>query len=302
MTGMMDRSLLTPLCDCTCTVVAHTAVSPSLRVLHLKPVANHRGEAVHQFVSGAGQFVMLDVGDGFQDSVFQRFRRPMSVYRCHDDGTFEIFYKIHGEGTRLLAQKLVGSALRVLGPLGHPFSTVDEHNVLLVGGGIGIAPLVGWLEQACESTRQQAQLVYGVRTAEEVGIASHLDALLNTWALCTDDGSAGMQGTVVDWLNTYQPKPSAVLVCGPWGMMVAVSQWFAAHHPQVPVWTSLEERMPCGTGACTGCVVFRKEPDGSLASWPSKICLEGPVFRADTIEWNRSQPLVSACSVQGACE
>jgi NAD(P)H-flavin reductase len=81
----------TPLADLTCRIINHTVASPSLRLLHLQPVANHRGEPVTHFACVAGQFVMVDVDQ--QKGLYERLRRPMSVYRTHADGSFEIFYK-----------------------------------------------------------------------------------------------------------------------------------------------------------------------------------------------------------------
>ncbi|MDH4378309.1 MAG: dihydroorotate dehydrogenase electron transfer subunit [Vampirovibrionales bacterium] len=288
----------TPLADLTCRILSHSVVSPSLRLLHLQPIANHRDEPINHFACVAGQFVMIDVDQ--RKDLYERMRRPMSVYRTHADGSFEIFYKVHGTGTQHMSELSVGDALNMLGPLGKPFPLeLNTDHVLLIGGGIGVAPLVFWAEQATESTRGNAQLLYGVRNADEVGIEADLQATFGEgFYLCTDDGSAGFGGTVVDWLNAHRDAvtPSAVLVCGPWGMMAAVSQWFAAHQPNTPVWASLEERMPCGTGACTGCVVFRTDTAESSAEWPTKTCTEGPVFRANTIRWDPQSRLINSPS------
>jgi dihydroorotate dehydrogenase electron transfer subunit len=293
----------TPLADLTCRIVSHTVVSPSLRLLHLQPAANHRGEPVTHFNCVAGQFVMIDVDQ--QKGLYERLRRPMSVYRTYPDGSFEIFYKVHGTGTQHMSELSVGDSLNILGPLGKPFpSEIDTQNVLLIGGGIGVAPLVCWAEQAPLGIANSSQLLYGVRNASEVGIESDLTTTFgNRFHLCTDDASAGFGGTVVDWLsaNAETIAPSGVLVCGPWGMMAAVSQWFTSHQPATPVWVSLEERMPCGTGACTGCVVFRTDTEESSSAWPTKTCTEGPVFLASTIRWDRSMPAPTTCATKEVC-
>ncbi len=304
---MLNTIVPTPtqLADLSCRILNHTVVSHSLRLLHVQPIANHRGEAVTHFACTAGQFVMIAVDQAFNKAPFGRMRRPMSVYRTHTDGSFEIFYKVHGAGTQQMSELSVGDTINILGPLGKPFpSKINPDNVLLIGGGIGVAPLVCWAEQAPKSAKTSAQLLYGVRNAEEVGIQKDLGSTFGSRLhLCTDDGSTGFGGTVVDWLNTNQASitTSAVLVCGPWGMMAAVSQWFATHQPATPVWASLEERMPCGTGACTGCVVFRSDTDDSSSNWPTKTCVDGPVFRADTIEWNRTMPAPTPCATKEAC-
>jgi len=231
-----------------------------------------------------GQFVMLDL----PTPAFM-FRPPFSLLRVLENQEFEILYKVVGNGTRQMAAFKQGQMLNVLAPLGKSFPETWQHKkTLMIGGGIGIAPMffVADMAKRRHLGLENLRCLYGVQTQADFGIQTELQTLLPDANLtfCTDDGSFGFCGNVLDWLKANQAAlfdVSQVFVCGPQKMMEAVVRYFEGIGDNAPkVYVSLESHMPCGTGACTGCVVER--PGGQL---PVKTCLEGPVFEASSLLW-----------------
>lgn len=243
--------------------------------LILKPQHDCFGNPAHALKSQSGQFVMvsLPAEEGFS------FRRPMSIYWDNsDNGEFGIFYKVHGRGTKRMSQWQAGETVSILGPLGNSWFPSPPAETLLIGGGIGIAPLINW--QQTYDTKHQATLIYGVASQQHVGLndTQHVQ-------LCTDDGSIGFHGNVVGWLKAHPPalkQKTTALICGPMGMMRACASYLSETAPYIQTYLSLEEHMPCGTGACTGCVVpLNNQPV------PVKACQCGPIFKAEALDWQR---------------
>ncbi len=268
--------------DHTCQVMANQNVGNQLYILTLKT------NDPDGFYCRAGQFVMIDM----PTPVFY-FRRPMSVLAVHDDGRFDVFYKVHGQGTQIMAQWQPGIEIQVLGPLGNTFTPPTEpETALLIGGGIGIAPLYMLGQEIKNRTENRTpNCYYGVRSHQEVGLKDSLEAQFGSKCLhlSSDDGSVGFHGNVGDLLKQNRERVQAAkeaYICGPTVMMEACFQLLREMNPAIRVEVSLEERMPCGTGACTGCVVFRSDQP-----LPSKVCVEGPVFDATTLIWRPSAPL-----------
>ncbi len=206
-----------------------------------------------------GQFVMIEAPGKF-------LRRPMSVARC-EGGRILILVRIVGEGTEALCKLRRNQRVRLLGPLGNGFPEgIDE--VVLVAGGIGIAPIL-FAAQRLEETGAKFHLLYGERTAEYIVKRP----LLPTFAeISTDDGSAGFHGTVIDLLA--QKKPGHIFACGPRGMLTAVSDVAKRWHKKA--WLSLEQVMACGFGVCGGCAIETKK--GYRLT-----CADGPVFSAEEL-------------------
>jgi len=212
-------------------------------------------------------------------------RRPMSVLTTHTDGSFDIYYKIHGVGTAMLANVTIGDALTVLGPLGNTFSLPTQtQTALLIGGGIGIAPLYCFGQQLKDQTGHAGHCVYGARSNQELGLQTELTNIFGEQlALTTDDGSVGFYGHVGQWLKENPhlvSQAKEAYLCGPTPMMAAVSYLLETLNPTILIEVSLEEMMPCGTGACSGCVIFRTDQ-----TLPSKTCVEGPIFNSKQVVW-----------------
>jgi len=218
-----------------------------------------------------------------------RFRRPFSVLSNPTPDTFDLYYKVVGYGTTAMAEFQIGQKLRCLGPLGNTFTRpADSEHSLFIAGGIGIAPLL-FLRAKIQEQNPGAEIghcIYGARGQNELGLQDELNAIFPQQNLhfTTDDGSAGFHGNVVQLL---QSKPELVqkakkaYICGPSRMMEAVCNHLTSINPSIEIQVSLESHMPCGTGACTGCVIPRPAPN-----LPAKVCFEGPIFNANDILWH----------------
>jgi dihydroorotate dehydrogenase electron transfer subunit len=272
------------IADYLCEVVSNQDCGTNLKLLHLA-IQSHRLPGRQQespvFRCNPGQFVMLDL----PTSQFY-FRRPFSILDSPCPQEILIYYKRVGTGTQLMWDLEPGQHLFCLGALGNGFPSLSEFPAssapLFIGGGIGIAPL---LFQARRFHTTSATCLYGARSKTELGL---LDALTHCFGsrnlhLSTDDGSAGIQGTVCDLLEK-QPdlarNADIAYLCGPTVMMKATTEKLKQMNPGLIVYVSLEEHMPCGTGACSGCVTPRTDQ-----VLPSKVCVEGPVFLASSIQW-----------------
>lgn len=222
-----------------------------------------------------GQFVHIRPGAG-NDPLL---RRPMSIHSVDDRDTFSVLYRVTGQGTAMLAELKAGNSLDVIGPLGAGF-TVDKKSrrAILVGGGIGAAPLL-YLAQSCLAKQMSVIILLGASTRDSLLAVADFKALGCVVKVTTEDGSAGVRGYVTDLLEPALMEgagPVAVFACGPVAMMHRAGTMAGIY--DVPCQVSLEERMACGVGACLGCVVATE--DGYR-----RVCADGPVFNAGEIEW-----------------
>ncbi len=223
-----------------------------------------------------GQFVMIRVRPGLDPLL----RRPFSICGVKGD-LFLVLYRVVGKGTSLMTELRQGEKLQVLGPLGKSFAVPEKRtSPLMVGGGIGIAPLL-FLRQF-HSERESA-LLMGFRTAKDVISLRKIAGLETGSAVATDDGSQGHHGPVTDLLEEFLRRNSrevAVFACGPKPMLKRVSETTKAL--RIPCEVSLEAHMACGLGACQGCAVKASASAGK-SYWYA--CKEGPVFDAEAIDW-----------------
>lgn len=213
----------------------------------------------------AGSFVEVAVPGPF-------LRRPLSV-SLSEPGRLTLLYKVVGAGTARLSEAQSGASLELLTELGNGFDTAAcKERALLIGGGIGVAPL----HQLCRDLRArgcEVTALLGFNTAAEILLHEELTALGATVHIATADGSCGIAGLVTDALAQVRPAFDHYYVCGPMPMMHAL-------YPLLPACGefSLEERMGCGTGLCFGCTV-------STTEGPRRICHEGPVFPKNVLPW-----------------
>ncbi len=201
--------------------------------------------------ASAGEFVMVEARGSF-------LRRPISLARACN-GEIVLLVREFGVGSREICSRDAGDFIGISGPLGRGFPAV-RGNVALVGGGIGVAPLLF----ANEQLGGAAQFVYGESTAKFV-IKEH--ELPKNVCITTEDGSLGTKGNVCAAIDLT--GIDVVFTCGPEPMLRAVVAM--CKDAGVRVYASLEERMACGFGACVGCVV--PTVDGY-----KKVCADGPVF------------------------
>jgi dihydroorotate dehydrogenase electron transfer subunit len=193
----------------------------------------------------------------------------------------EIIYEILGKGTQILAARKPGEFLDIIGPLGNgfdysrpPAKSTPAKNIL-IGGGIGVAPLVFLAEKLKLS---KPLVLMGARTKQQILCLQEFKVLGCTVKLATDDGSVGFKGRVTDLLRITleQIKPLGLFSCGPHPMLKTVAQ--IAQENKISAQLSLEEHMACGIGACLGCAVLTK------AGYKS-VCKDGPVFHSEELVW-----------------
>ena len=217
----------------------------------------------------AGQFVHIKCGAGLL------LRRPISI--CDVAGErLRIVFEVRGEGTQWLAARTQGETLDVLGPLGHGFQLDAHGKVLVVGGGIGVPPML-YTARAAE----KAVACLGFRSAQRSMLVEEFRSVCQGVYLTSDDGTLGEHG-FVDALVAKQLEKekdfTAVLACGPKLMLKSVAR--VAEQFGVPCQVSMEERMGCGVGACLVCAC--KTADGHY----KHACKDGPVFPAQEVDWN----------------
>jgi dihydroorotate dehydrogenase electron transfer subunit len=221
-----------------------------------------------------GQFYMLQTGKGYDPLL----KRAFSLFRRTPDG-LQILYRIKGKGTSILRSLKEGAVVDMIGPLGNGYPLPSREEVpLIIAGGIGIASVFSLAEKLSGN----AFVFYGARVEEELFMTDELQEIYRDLVVCTDDGSCGRKGTVMDVLDDFmgsQPvkmgKP-VIYACGPHPMLKEIAALSATLG--VTAHVSLEEHMACGIGACLGCVVKTK---GGY----KRVCKEGPVFDAGEIEW-----------------
>src|SRR5512143_2344618 len=237
--------------------------------------------------AGPGMFYMLKVGFGTDPLL----RRPLSLHRVMSPDMVKFLYKDVGRGTSLLARMVPGDTLDVVGPLGKGFRLgKDVKQALLVAGGVGVAPLLGFAE-SINRTRKDvpiAAFVGGRGEDDLLAIKEFRDLGVRTY-LCTEDGSRARCGVVTDTLKEYIEKYSkhgtegwTVYSCGPKPMMMSVAA--ICSEKGLKCYCSLEANMACGVGACMGCVVpmIDKAHGGTIYK---KVCEDGPVFDSEDILW-----------------
>jgi len=235
-----------------------------------------------------GQFIMIRMKDRQEPLL----ARPLSISgfrRLREQVQVELLYRIAGRGTHLFARLGKGEKVDVSGPFGHPFEIQEEtRNIILVSGGIGIAPiryLLSWLQASGSDFKGKIDVFMGAKTAGELLDAETTRSFCEDLHICTDDGSMGHPGFVTDFLEkrlaSYPPGDTLICACGPAGMIRHLSE-IVARYP-VACQVSLEERMACGHGACLGCAVAIRGRNGEKQF--QRVCREGPVFDIRDILW-----------------
>jgi len=233
-----------------------------------------------------GQFFMLGMPYG-KSSCDPLLNRPISVLDIQGKsrktpGEIHFLIKEVGRGTRLLSRLRENDVILCHGPLGNRFPEPGERDrVLLVGGGVGIAPLYYCARQWSDGT--EMVLFYGGKNRDELPLSKLFgETALAETALTTEDGSWGIKGLVTEPLEKYLASNPVdrVYCCGPNPMMEIVAQLMA--HSKDKLWLSMENRMGCGLGACLGCALPVKSEDNISMV---RVCKEGPVFTGDRIIW-----------------
>ena len=220
-----------------------------------------------------GQFAMVRCGEE------TLLRRPLSIHQVgNKKAKLALLFTVVGKGTRWLSQRKVGDNIDLLGPMGNGYSILaTSRNLLLVAGGIGIAPL-GFLAQEALNQGLSVRLLLGAPTASQL-YPGHFLPPKTELITATEDGTTGKKGMITDILPDFIGWADQVFACGPMSMY----QTMAAQSQQLlktkPVQISLEMRMGCGRGVCYSCTVKTK-------SGLKQVCKDGPVFDLADIGWD----------------
>ena len=233
-----------------------------------------------------GQFVNIRCG---RNSAYI-LRRPFSVHRVHKRGgwasTIEIVFDIRGPGTEYLSTLRAHAMVDLIGPLGRGFALPKRRaHCLLVGGGIGAAPLF-FLADELRNEGHRVDFILGARSARMLLNAIDVRRLASVYRITTEDGSSGDKGRVTDVIveTVERCESEVVYTCGPQPMLAAVSK--IAVEQSLPVQVAVEELMACGYGVCMTCVMPLRRPKTGEEIVYARSCTEGPVFNGATIVWN----------------
>jgi dihydroorotate dehydrogenase electron transfer subunit len=223
----------------------------------------------------AGQFISVYCADKTK-----LLPRPISL--CGIDreaGTLRLVYRVTGEktGTEEFSKLSAGDTVRVLGPLGTGFTVQPGKKAFLIGGGIGVPPM---LQLAKEMGQTEFTIVMGYRNADTF-LLDEFEKQGNV-LVATEDGSVGTRGNVLDAIRENGAKANVIYACGPLPMLRALKTYAAEQG--MDCFISMEERMACGIGACLACVCKTKDVDAHSNVKNKRICKEGPVFDAREVE------------------
>lgn len=217
-----------------------------------------------------GQFVHIRVKDSYQPLL----RRPLSIAAVDSSkGTVSFIYRVVGAGTACLAELSANDVVDCMGPLGSGFD-LDCSRPLLIGGGMGLAPLVFLTQRLCP---RPMELLMGGRTEQELFWLEVYKGSCDRIHITTDDGSVGRRGFTVDVLPELLAAGDfdRIYACGPRPMLEIAAG--IARRFNIPCQVSLEEHMACGVGACLSCTCAGT--DGKRR----KVCTDGPVFWAEEV-------------------
>lgn len=205
--------------------------------------------------------------------------RPISICEVSEDKSrLRLVYRVAGKGTAEFATYRAGDVLEILGVLGNgfPLGKAKGKNVFLMGGGIGIPPMLELAKQLdC-----QKRILLGYRDKDlflQEDLARYGDVYV-----ATEDGSVGTKGNVMDIINVHGLAADVIMACGPMPMLRAIKNY--AEEKGIEAYISLEERMACGVGACLGCVCRTKKIDAHSHVNNARICTDGPVFEAGEVD------------------
>lgn len=224
-----------------------------------------------------GQFISMYTNDGAK-----LLPRPISICEIDkSEGSLRVVYRVTGKntGTEEFSRMKAGDIIPVIGPLGNgfPYEKAEGKRVFLMGGGIGVPPI---LELAKQMNCEKKQIIMGYRNAETF-LRDKFEQNGEVY-ISTEDGSVGTKGNVMDAIRENGLVADMIYACGPTPMLRAIKEYAEANG--IECYISLEERMACGIGACLACVCQTKEKDHHSNVNNKRICKDGPVFLSTEVE------------------
>ena len=225
----------------------------------------------------AGQFVSV-----YSNDASKLLPRPISL--CGIDrkaGTLRMVYRVTGEhtGTEEFSRLQAGDTMKIMGPLGNGFTVEKGKKAFLIGGGIGVPPMLQ-LAKEMKDAGENFQIVMGYRDAGTFLLDEFKEQ--GESFVATEDGSVGTKGNVLDAIRENHLDADVIYACGPTPMLRALKAY--AEEQNMTCYVSMEERMACGIGACLACVCNSTEKDAHSNVKNKRICKEGPVFNAKEVE------------------
>lgn len=225
----------------------------------------------------AGQFVSV-----YSNDASKLLPRPISL--CGIDrkaGTLRLVYRVTGEhtGTEEFSRLQAGDTMKIMGPLGNGFTVEKGRKTFLIGGGIGVPPMLQ-LAKEMKDAGENFQIVMGYRDAGTFLLDEFKEQ--GESFVATEDGSVGTKGNVLDAIRENHLDADVIYACGPTPMLRALKAY--AEEQNMTCYVSMEERMACGIGACLACVCNSTEKDAHSNVKKKRICKEGPVFNAKEVE------------------
>ena len=222
--------------------------------------------------AAAGQFVSVYSKDGSR-----LLPRPISLCGIDKEaGQLRLVYRVAGAGTEEFSALKAGDTVDILGPLGNGFSLLEGKKAFLIGGGIGVPPMLEMAKQL----NYEKQIILGYRD-ENLFLRDEFEAYGEVF-VATEDGSVGTKGNVLDAIREQNLTADVIYACGPTPMLRAIKEYAA--EKGIKCYISLEEKMACGIGACLACVCQSKDVDHHSNVHNKRICKDGPVFLAEEVE------------------
>lgn len=207
--------------------------------------------------------------------------RPISICQVDKEErpALRIVYRIAGKGTEEFSSYKEGDNIEILGTLGNgfPLEAAKGKKVFLMGGGIGVPPI---LELSRKLTDCEKQIIVGYRDSQ-LFLKEDFEQNGKVY-IATEDGSFGTKGNVMDAITANGLKADIIYACGPMPMLRAIKKY--AEKEGIDAYISLEEHMACGVGACLGCVVNTTKVDHHSHVSNARICTDGPVFEAKEVD------------------
>ena len=266
-------------------IVAKEAFSNTIFKLALKAADIARN-------SQPGQFLQIKSSDSY----IPLWPRPFSIYDADPEtGLISVLFKVFGGGTALLASKSPGEQIHIFGPLGNYFPrSHGEKDIVMAAGGIGLPPLYFLAKRSVENGIPPRRITFiaGARTQSALLGEKSLFELGVNLTICTDDGSAGFKGNVVNALTAHLKNHNnpSVYACGPNAMLHGVDSLLL--EKKLDGYLSLEALMPCGYGICSGCAVKvrpsadRGPTDDNRDYHLKRVCVDGPIFDSGEVIWD----------------